>query len=137
MATNAKTGKTPKKDSSTTANGRPKVTWQGYVTFELGAAHKAGLEKAVSSGNDPINWLPRIALDGIYEVKTKWDAYNNCWVSTLYCAKYGHENAGWALPCRASEYWASLRRLAYVHIEVLKEQWHVGANDTGWNDENW
>lgn len=132
-----KPGKTRKTDSSLTASNRPKVTWMGYVTFELSNEHKAALEKFLTSGNDPLDWLPRIALDGVYEVKCKWDSYNNCFAATLYCSKYEHENAGWALPCRASGFWVALRRLAFVHVEVLKEQWHVGANDTGWNDEKW
>jgi len=130
-------GKTRKQDSKNSVVGKPKVTWQGYITFELDKAHKAALDTFVSSGNDPLDWLPRIAVDGVYEVKCKWDTYNNCWCATLYCARYGHENAGWALPCRASDFWIAMRRLAFVHIEVLKEQWHIGANDTGWDDEKW
>lgn len=133
----ARPGKTPKKDSNVTARNKPKVEWQGYVTFELQQSHKKTLELFISKGNDPLSWLPKIAADGVYEVKTKWDSYNNCWVTNIYCAKHGHENAGWSLPTRASDYWESQRRAAFVHIEVLKEQWHVGANDTGWNDEKW
>jgi len=132
-----RTGTTRKKDSNVTAHNKPKVEWQGYVTFELNEAHKKGLDKAVSNENDPLLWLPKIAIDGVYEIKTKWDTYNNCWVATIYCSKFGHENAGWALPARAANYWDALRRVAYVHLEVLKEGWHVGANDTGWKDEKW
>lgn len=131
------TGKTKRTDSRNTVSGKPKVEWQGYVTFELATSHKKALDTALENHNDPLDWLPRIALDGVYEVKCKWDTYNNCWVATLYCSKSGHENAGWALPCRSGDFWTALRRLAFVHIEVLKEQWHVGANDLGWNDEKW
>jgi len=130
-------GKTRKTHSKNTVVGKPKVAWQGYVTFEHDKAHKQALDKFVAEKNDPIEWLPSIALDGVYEVKAKWDSYNNCWVATLYCSKFGHENAGWALPCRSGNFWTALRRLAFVHKEVLKEQWHVGANDTGWDDEKW
>lgn len=137
MGQHERTGRTRKTDSKTTTQGKPKVEWQGYVTFELATAQKKALDKFIENKNDPIDWLPGIALDGVYEVKCKWDAYNNCWVASLYCSKYGHENAGWALPCRANDFWTALRRLAFVHQEVLKGQWHVGANDTGWNDEKW
>jgi len=132
-----KPGKTKKTDSSSTSRGKPKVEWQGYVTFELAASHKAALAKQVEIDNDPLLWLPKIATDGIYEVKTKWDSFNNCWVTTLYCSRAGHPHAGWSLPARASDYWESQRRAAFVHVEVLKESWHVGADDTGWNDDNW
>lgn len=130
-------GKTKKSDSTFTARNKPKVEWQGYVTFELNEAHKKGLAKAVQNNNDPLLWLPKIASDGVYEIKTKWDTYNNCWVTNIYCAKFGHPNAGWSLPTRAADYWESIRRAAYVHVEVLKEDWHIGANDTGWNDDRW
>lgn len=128
---------TPKSDSKFTARNKPKVEWQGYVNFEVQKTHKAALDAMVKAGNDPLLWLPKIAADGVYEVKAKWDTYNNCWVASLYCAKHGHESAGWALPCRASDYWDALRRLAFVHVEVLHESWSIGANDFGWDDEKW
>jgi len=132
-----KNGQTRKSDSNFTSRGKQKVEWMGYVTFELNEAHKKGLARAIANNNDPLLWLPKIAIDGVYEIKTKWDTYNNCWVTNIYFSKFGHEHAGWSLPARASEYWESARRAAYVHVEVLKEKWHVGANDTSWNDERW
>lgn len=133
----AQTGKTRRQDSHIATSGKAKAVWQGYVTYELAAQHKKALEHFMEQGNDPLDWLPHIAVDGVYEVKVKWDTYNNCWVASLYCAKPGHENAGWALPCRASDFWVALRRLAFIHQEVLKEKWGIGANDTGWTDDKW
>ena len=130
-------GKTRKTDSKTTVAGKPKVEWRGYVTFELSKEQKGALAKFVQDGNDPLRWLPTVAQDGIYEIKTKWDTYNNCWVTNIYCSKFGHANAGWSLPVRASDYWESQRRAAFVHLEVLREEWHTPANDFGWDDEKW
>lgn len=133
----ARTGKTRKQDSHITTSGKAKVEWRGYVTYELESHHKKALEARMASGVDPLDWLPRIATEGTYEVKCKWDAYNSCWVASLYCSKSGHPDAGWALPCRAADFWTALRRLAFIHIEVLSEQWGIGANDTGWTDDKW
>jgi len=133
----ARTGQTRKADSARTTDGKKKVEWQGYVTFELNEAHKKTLAKFMAEANDPIDWLPRIAEDGTYEVKTKWDSYNNCYVTNIYCAKVGHVNAGWSLPTRAADYWESQRRAAFVHREVLKGNWGVDAPRTGWTDDKW
>lgn len=136
MAT-PRTGQTSKKDSAVTANGRPKVEWKGYVTYEIDTAAKAVLQKFIENGNDPINWLAEIAIDGTYEVKTRYDSYNECFVTNLYCIKYGHVNAGWSLPVRASDYWESQRRAAFVHVEVLQRNWGVGEQKKGWTDDSW
>lgn len=127
----------PRTDSKFTANRKPKVEWQGYVNFEISKEQKTALNQAIKNNNDPLLWLPQIAADGVYEIKAKWDSYNNCWVATIYCAKYGHDNAGWALPCRAADFWDSLRRVAFVHSEVLQGEWHVTKLDNGWDDEKW
>lgn len=131
------TGKTRKTDSNVTRAGKPKVEWRGYVTFEISTAQKGTLAKFIENNNDPLGWLPDIAIDGEYEVKTKWDSYNSCYVCNIYCSKYGHPNAGWSLPARAADYWECQRRAAFIHVEVLKGQWGVDSTETGWTDERW
>lgn len=132
-----KTGRSPKQDSKITANGRPKVEWKGYVTFTLTEEAKTALRHFMSIGSDPLHWLEEIAAEGVYEIKVRWDSYNECYVCNIYCIKYGHVNAGWTLPVRAADYWECQRRAAFVHREVLQGQWGVGEQKVGWTDDKW
>lgn len=137
MAQQHVNSKSRKSDSKFTVSGQAKVEWKGYVNVEITSEAKKALAKFMENGNDPLDWIEGICQEGVYEVKCKWDARNNCWAANLYCAKPGHINAGWSLPARASNFWEALRRVAFIHVEVLKGGWGVGEPTSGWTDDKW
>jgi len=132
-----KAGKSRKPDSKTTAAGKPKVEWQGYVTIEITESQKRALQKFVAEKNDPIAWLDKILMDATYSLKVDYDNYNNCWRASFYCQKYGHVNAGWNLPARAATIDNAIRRLCFIHSEVLQGAWVKDNLSSGWSDEKW
>lgn len=127
--------RSPKRDSSTTAQGKPKVEWQGYVNFTLTEAHKNGFEKWVAS-NPPIDrMIDELTEDG-YDLKVRYDGYNKCQSAQLFCTVPENSNAGWCLSIRASSWYKAIVRLLYVHYIALEEQWSAQV-EPGWNDDNW
>lgn len=130
-----------RKSVTKTPTGRtgkpPKVEWVGFVQYEPNESDKRAMAAYVASGKDPLDLIESCIGDGEYDLKTRYDARNNCYASTLYCGVAGHRHAGYALAARAADPFESMRRVLFLHAVVLEGEWNVGNEDTGWNDEKW
>ena len=124
-----------KVDSPITGRGKAKVVWQGYVNVTINESMKRGLVELGDLGAF-VDKSMRDLEDGVYDVKIRWDSYNQCWQASLYCTFAGHPNAGWCLALRGSDWFSALGRLLYIHFMVYETLWSTDGK-VGWSDEQW
>jgi len=115
----------------------PKVEWVGFVQYEPNESDKRALQTFMSEGNDPLDLIEKCIGDGEYDLKVRYDVRNDCFAASLYCGVSGHRHAGYALAARASDPFAAMRRVLYLHTVVLEGEWSVNNEGAGWNDEKW
>lgn len=125
----------PKKDSPTTAKGKTKVEWKGYVNWQLSEQHKATFRKWLETQPKIDEIIHEITEDG-YDIKIRYDGYNACMSAQLYCTNPANPNAGWCLSMRANDWYTALLRVIYVHCIALEGAWSEPSTQ-GWTDEQW
>lgn len=127
--------KVHKPDSTTAARGKQKVEWKGYVNVTVNDSMKRGLSEVGDLGAFVDQEMEAIS-DGSYDVKIRYDGYNQCWQASLYCVSSNSPNSGWCLAIRGKDWFTALCRVLYIHSRVFEGLWSADGN-VGWSDDNW
>jgi len=125
----------PRKSSGTTGKGKKKVDFKGYANWTLTPQHKVHYQKWLEQQPDLDDLVMKV-LETEHDLKVRYDDYNQCFSAQLYCRDVSHENAGWCLSMRASDYWEAIRRLLFVHCIALEGIWN-SEEEAGWQDDAW
>jgi len=126
---------TKKKDSKFAKNGKEKVSFQGYVNWELTDSYREVYEKWLTSNPDIESLVERLLQDG-YSLKHGWDEYNECYTAGLYCIDRTSTNCGWFMSMRSMSYVRSLERVIFVHYIAFKGIWVTEA-EQAYSDDQW
>lgn len=135
MRSKSKGTTTQKESSSKTARGKEKVKFLGYVNWTLSEQHKAAFDTWLLSGPDVEDLVNKIAEEG-YDLKVRYDSYNQCMSAGFYCTDPNSGNAGWNLSMRAVTWVKALERLLFVHLIAFDTIW-VTEKEQGWTDDAW
>lgn len=127
--------RSPQKDSATTARGKAKVEWKGYVNFTLTESMQNGFKEFAAKSTTHDALIEELVQDG-FDLKVRYDDYNKCFSAQLYCTDAARPEAGWCLSLRADSWYKAVLRLLYVHYIALEERWNAQV-EIGWTDEKW
>ena len=131
MATN-KGNRQAKPDTKTTAAGKAKVEWKGYINYSPNKADKDRLAEFSKSPDKMLELWSQLAEDG-YAIKQTYDEKHAVFVCGLFNQDPTNQNAGWYLSQRAPDPYQALIRVMYVHFIVYEEFWG-GDHETTYKD---
>lgn len=136
MPTNSGKAKRSKKsDTPITKGGKKKVDWKGYVNFPIDDGVKRSLQAWLDQEPDFDQLIEDAAQNG-YDLKVRYDTYNQCFTAQFFCTDIANDDGGWCLSMRASGWYKALQRLLYIHYICLEQVWSDSLVE-GWSDDNW
>lgn len=132
---NHKQGRKSARQRKTTRGGKEKVPWLGYVRNTLTEGDKKKMVQWVSTNPDYDQLIEDVTEKG-YDLKIRYDSYNQCFSAQLFCTDLKDSNAGFCLALRASGWYKALQRLLFVHYICFEGEWATEP-EVGWDDDNW
>lgn len=124
-----------KEDSDQTGRGKAKVQWRGYVNLTLNQSDKERI-KEIENWQQWTDQMAESAIREGYTLKERYDSYNQCVVSQLYCEVESSPNAGWCLSMRGDDWFTARFRVLFTHYVILSGVWPVGLEVRGY-DGDW